>query len=81
MEQLKTAVSQSGKTYGLTGGTKRTKPRNHSKDREARESWLKRKEFRPVQIPSPEAGHVVGWLWIRVSEETLVELQEEQDES
>ena len=79
MEPMKTAVSQSGNHYSLTGRTKRVTPRNHAKDREAREAWFKRKELRPVQITSPDPGHVIGWLWIRVGEETLVELQEEQD--
>ena len=75
-QQLKTAVSQSGKTYGLTGNTKRTRPRNHSKDREAREAWLRRKEDRPIQVTSDEEGHVVGYVWIRVDMETVTQLED-----
>jgi hypothetical protein len=79
-EQLKTAVSQSGKTYGLTGNTKRTSPRNHSKDREAREAWLKRAELRPVQITAPTKDHVVGWDWPKVDETTITNLENILDE-
>jgi hypothetical protein len=75
-QQLKSAVSQSGKSYGLTGNTKRTTPRNHSKDREARENWLQRRKDRPVQLTSPEPGHVVGWVWLKVGFNTLDTLEE-----
>jgi hypothetical protein len=76
---LKSAVSQSGKSYGLTPNTKRTKPRNHSKDREAREAWLERSKYRPVQITAPTSEHVVGWNWPKVDETTLVHLEDDID--
>ena len=78
--QLKQAVSQSGKTYSLTGATKRTKPRNHSKDREARELYLNRKNDRPVQLTSPSTEHVVGWAWTKVGVNTLTDLEESIEE-
>ena len=79
-EPLKTAISQSGKHYPLTGNTQRTQPRNHSKDREAREAWFNRKKDRPTQLTSGEIGHVVGYIWIRVSEDTILQVEEMMDE-
>lgn len=80
MSQLKQAVSQSGVSYPLTGNTKRTTPRNHQKDREAREKYESRSKDRPVQVTAPTNDHVVGWNWPKVSTKTIEQIEEEIDE-
>ena len=71
-EPMKSAISQSGKHYPLTPNTRRFVPRNHAKDREAREHYESRASRRPIQITAPTSEHVIGWNWPKVSEATLV---------
>lgn len=42
----------------------------------ARELYNTRSQLRPVQVTAPTSDHVVGWVWPKVDESTLVYLED-----